>query len=304
LYYQPRPNSLSERRKRFNLSAARYRLNGDFILTFLPVLVLSLLLWRTPVLFPFRIFTSTLHEASHMIAGIFTGAQVGQIIISPISSSLAQIETTNSFQAIVVGSAGYLGSVLFGGLLLLLARRYSHRKIMIGVVIAFFLIFLLFARNPSGIFVIMVTIFAAAVAFKGHELVVTFSLYMLAFLSCFNSIMDLMYLLNISTNGGYNDPLLGNNTDALILQTYTHIPATVWALSWSIIGISLLVFFVLFTLFLSKKEVAAPAVPNIGFISPTVAPPFTAAVPTPASRDDDLINGLLARYNDSPKDMV
>ena len=306
---------------RFRAATARKHLNGDFILVMFPALVIAVVLWQTPLLFPFRVFTITMHETSHILAGLLTGSKVGQILISPVTASLAQVEPNGQLATIIVASAGYLGSTLFGGCLLILAKKPARqRPALFGIIGALFLILILFVRNPSGIFIFMVMILAGAVAFKAPNGIVTFSLYMLALLSCFNSMTDLLYLVHITNTPTAPDPLMGNLTDALILQNATNVPAIVWATVWSGVGGFMILAFVLASLFVRNPAAQnkTAARPNFGpqMSSNPYAYIITPIPPTPAKHeykvepiptkpetpptvptdDEALIQSMLSRY--------
>jgi hypothetical protein len=267
-FLQPgKPGPLGRKRLEFNTRLAAYHVNGDFVVTIVPALLIVLLLGQSPFLLPFRLFTSTLHETSHALVGLLTGAQVGQIVISPTTDSFTQVAIKgNNIQTILVASAGYVGSTFFGGLLLLLSKNpQKQRWTMLGVAAFLFFILALFVHNPSGIFMVMVIIMALAVALKAPAPVVAFSLYLLALLSCSNSIRDLLNLLDASKGKtlGPADPIMGTQTDATILQGFTGVPAVTWATSWSIVSAFILGSFILSSLFLIRKpKLATAATPN------------------------------------------
>lgn len=82
--------------------------------------LLITLLWNTNVLLPLRILTVFLHELSHALAAIVTGGKVLSLSISPNEGGLV---TTRGGSPFWITSAGYLGSLLIGALLFVLALR-------------------------------------------------------------------------------------------------------------------------------------------------------------------------------------
>ncbi|MCO6381583.1 M50 family metallopeptidase [Oceanicola sp. 502str15] len=84
------------------------------------ILALVFALWRTPVVFPLRIFVIFLHELSHGLAGLATGGSIVEISLSAQEGGHALIRGGNRF---VTLSAGYLGSLLLGALILVTALR-------------------------------------------------------------------------------------------------------------------------------------------------------------------------------------
>ena len=94
------------------------------------LLVLVFVLWRTPVVYPLRIFVIFLHELSHGIAGILTGGSIVDISLSPQEGGSALIRGGSRF---VVLSAGYLGSLLLGAALLVAALRTKADRAVLGL---------------------------------------------------------------------------------------------------------------------------------------------------------------------------
>jgi hypothetical protein len=77
-------------------------------------------LWQTPVVVPLKILVVFLHELSHALAAWFTGGSVEQISLSPQQGGFAITRGGNLFAIL---SAGYLGSLGLGAVLLLVALR-------------------------------------------------------------------------------------------------------------------------------------------------------------------------------------
>lgn len=77
-------------------------------------------LWQTPVVVPLKILIVFLHELSHAIAAWLTGGSVEQISLSPQQGGFAITRGGNLFAIL---SAGYLGSLLLGAGLLMVALR-------------------------------------------------------------------------------------------------------------------------------------------------------------------------------------
>lgn len=89
---------------------------------------LVFLLWNTPVMIPLKILVVFLHELSHAAATILTGGSVVSLTVSPQQGGLVQSLGGNRFLGL---SAGYLGSLLIGVLLLLAAlKTRADRPIM------------------------------------------------------------------------------------------------------------------------------------------------------------------------------
>jgi hypothetical protein len=141
---------------------------------------------------------------------------------------------------LLILSAGYLGSMLAGGVLLFLS---SHRRwgrglmIMLAGLIA--LSTLLFFRNFfSVIYGIGV---AAAMFFSAYRLPNTVNFHIVRFIaiaSCLYALLDIRSDLFTSAPAGS-----GLVNDAAALSRLTGIPSLIWAGLWLIISLVMLVFF-------------------------------------------------------------
>jgi hypothetical protein len=107
------------------------------------------LLWPTLWIYPLKIFVVFLHELSHAFAGIATGGTVQRITLDPRQGGATYVNGGNAF---IMLSAGYLGSLLWGLALLLVAR--TRPSLARRVVFALGLLLLgataLFVRNGFG----------------------------------------------------------------------------------------------------------------------------------------------------------
>jgi hypothetical protein len=95
--------------------------------TLLVAVALSVLLWFIPfaevLTYPFRLFVTFIHEGGHALAAILTGNSVHSLSVH-LNGSGEVISTQGGFLSnIIVSSAGYLGAMLFGALLLVAVRR-------------------------------------------------------------------------------------------------------------------------------------------------------------------------------------
>jgi hypothetical protein len=89
-------------------------------------LVASELLWNLPfgeyVMFPFKLFATWLHELSHGLAMILTGAGLDHVLIYRDTSGLAYADSTvGGFASALIAAAGYMGTPLWGAALLVLS---------------------------------------------------------------------------------------------------------------------------------------------------------------------------------------
>lgn len=119
------------------------RLIGHWQLITLIVVVFAL--WNTPIVFPLKILVVFLHELSHGLAAILTGGSIHSISLSMQQGGLA---TTIGGSRFLILSAGYVGSLLLGVLLLWAAlRTRSDRAIMAMCGLITLLVAVLYIRD-------------------------------------------------------------------------------------------------------------------------------------------------------------
>jgi hypothetical protein len=220
-------------RNRYRNATAARGLDGEFILGMALAVLVVVFLWWTPLLFPFRIFTTAAHEVSHALASIIMGGGAGDIKLFWNGGGVTQVGITGTLGAIVVYSAGYLGSVIFGGLLLLQSKKAATRRRVLWLITAgLLLVTVFFIRDLSSLaMVAIVAGLAGLAAYRAPNIIVTFVINVLALLSCLYSLMDLFWLIISSTN-----PFHQGFNDAKGLATYTGIPEIIWAVVWGLVG--------------------------------------------------------------------
>jgi len=105
--------------------------------TLLIAAAISIGLWFIPfaemLTYPFRIFVTFIHEGGHALAALVTGNSVASLSVAMNASGETYTSQGGFFSQILVASAGYLGSMAFGALLLVLIRRsVAARVVLIG----------------------------------------------------------------------------------------------------------------------------------------------------------------------------
>src|SRR6266404_7775294 len=118
----------------------RFRVSDDArpqATTLLLAAALSIAFWFIPfaeiLSYPFRIFVTFIHEGGHALAALITGNSVQSLSVAMNASGETYTTQGGVFSQMFVSSAGYLGAMSFGALLLVLIRRaLAARVVLMG----------------------------------------------------------------------------------------------------------------------------------------------------------------------------
>lgn len=203
------------------------------------IVILIILFWSTKALYPLKMFTVLLHETSHGLAAMLTGGRFHQIELSGQQGGLA---TTSGGWRFLVLSAGYLGSMLFGGLILRLSAKAERDKTVMKV-IGFVVIGIgvLLVRPIIGFGFLFTELFGATLVLLGFfapNWANDSVLKVIGLTSMLYAIIDIKSDILDRTV---------HTSDAYRLFELTGIPSVIWGVIW----ITLAVF--LSTLFLLKS---------------------------------------------------
>jgi hypothetical protein len=222
-------------------------------LTLLVATAISVLLWFIPyaefLTYPFRIFVTFIHEGGHALAALLTGNSVASLSVAMNASGETYSSEGGLVSQIFIASAGYLGSMAFGALLLILIRKtIAARLVLLGCAIFVFTLTMIyglfkpiFSFNAwSGI---PFTLLAGTVISVGLFLiarfasarVATFFVSFLAVQCVLNALFDLKTVFFLSF-----DPAAP--TDAFNMARATGIPAIFWTIVWIALALGLLWF--------------------------------------------------------------
>ncbi len=103
-------------------------LKGHWQLILLTLVVFAL--WGTPLVYPLKILVVFMHELSHGLAAVVTGGSIDAISLSVQQGGHAITRGGNLF---VILSAGYLGSLTLGVMLLLIALHTHADRAALGL---------------------------------------------------------------------------------------------------------------------------------------------------------------------------
>lgn len=192
------------------------------------IFVVIALLWGTVIVTPLKIFVVLLHEISHGVAAVATGGEIVRIEVNAQQGGICYTRGGNGF---VTLSAGYLGSMLWGALILIAAARTRYDRYISGAIGALILILaLLYVRNLFGFATAL--LFALALILSGWKLSEKTNdivLKVIGMTSCLYAVLDIV------------DDVLrrpGIGSDADMLAQHTGIPSLAWGALWVLASVA------------------------------------------------------------------
>ncbi len=228
-----------------------------YIALILIFIVISFL-WGTLVLYPLKIFVVFMHEVSHGLAAYLTGGSIVEIEINPQQGGHALTKGGNRFMIL---TAGYLGSLIWGGIILLMAARTHFDKAisvligigMVGITIGFGSdMFTYLFGVGFGVVLIAFGLFLPEVANDWILRVIGITSCLYAILDIKSDILDRSHLLS----------------DARMLAELTKLPTLFWGIVWIVIAIGLTIWF----LYIAGKSTDSPEVESEEVSSVTERP--------------------------------
>ncbi len=246
----------------------RLRLSQDArpqAMTLLIATTISVVLWFIPyaefLTYPFRIFVTFIHEGGHALAALLTGNSVASLSVATNASGETYTSQGGLISQLFISSAGYLGSMLFGALLLVLIRKaVAARIVLVGCGIFIFALTMIYGLikpmfSMTAWAGIPFTLFAGTLISVGLVLIAkfasartaTFFVSFLAVQSVLNALFDLKTVFFLSAPFGPSVP-----TDAVNMWRATGIPAIIWTVIW--IGLALGILWFAMRLYVAGRD--------------------------------------------------
>lgn len=195
----------------------RGKLYIEFSILLLTVLI-SYLFWDSYFIYPIKLFVVLLHESSHSMIALITGGRVEEIRINYELGGMCIVFGGNPY---LIAMAGYLGSLVFGGLLFISAKYPKvSRYLCYFLALYFILITIFYIKQLFGI--IFTLSFAALLILSPSLLPAVFHSYalkVLGVISCCYVLIDIKEDLFVTSI---------NNSDARILAGLTGVHYLVW----------------------------------------------------------------------------
>jgi Peptidase M50B-like len=252
----------------------KFRIANDArpqVTTLLLATALSACLWYIPyaefLTYPFRIFVTFIHEGGHAMTSLLTGNPVHSLNVSTDGSGVVYSVNGGLLSQMLVSSAGYLGAMTFGALLLMLIRRSIAARYVLaasGVYILLLTLFFGFLApiwnlSLPGLFTLVAGLaLPAGLLAAARYLKPRAAMFLVSFLAVqcvLNAVFDLRNVLYASAF------MSDAQTDAANMYQATGIPSIFWALFWAAVG------FVIVTLALRAYAVGkeSPTQPDLPF---------------------------------------
>lgn len=204
----------------------------------LAVTALIIALWDTWAVYPLKILVVFFHELSHGITAIATGGRIVEVQVDHGQGGLCLTAGGNRFLTL---SAGYLGSLILGGFLLLAATHFKRKNIpnlVLGLVL--FCTTIIYVRPVIGFGFFFGAIVGIAFVAAAQKLSNEINGYMLTVIGLTSA---LYAVLDIKSDI-LDQP--GARSDAVMLAELTGVPALMWGAAWMLVSICLSFVFLVF----------------------------------------------------------
>lgn len=190
----------------------------------LALMLVVVVLWNTALLYPLRILVVFFHELSHGLAAVATG---GSIVRMSLVMEEGGLCVTMGGSRFLITSAGYLGSLVCGGTILVLAARTKHDRHVLGSLGGLMVLVALFYVRPVlsfGFGYCLVSSAAMiAIAVYLSPAVSDYLLKVIGLTSCLYAIFDIK-------SDVLDRPEC--RSDAWHLAQYTGLPTWFWGILW------------------------------------------------------------------------
>jgi hypothetical protein len=210
-------------------------------------LLASLLLWNLPfgglLLYPFKLLATWLHELSHGLAMMITGTGFDRVVIYRDTSGLAYAQSgAGPFAAAIIAAAGYMGTPLWGALLLVITptpRSARIAMLVLGVLLGVSALTVIATPNgdtfgPWAIGAIGIAFAVAALALPGKWRVAV--AHFVAAQAGVNALLDIRVLLRPAqvVNG-----MEAGASDAHTMAAATFGTTAMWAVwFWAVVWLA------------------------------------------------------------------
>jgi len=196
------------------------------------VLIAIFFLWNNIVLYPLKVLVVFFHESSHALMTVLTGGKVETLVVNANQGGYVISRGGSRFLTL---SAGYLGSLVWGAAIYLIAVRTSKDKaamaILGGLIVS---IALLFGGNLFGIgFCLLSSVTMIILGFKASEKINDFILRLIGLTNMIYVPLDI-----------YSDTISRSHlrSDAYMLAEEIGGTTLIWGGLWLVISVVVVIF--------------------------------------------------------------
>lgn len=187
------------------------------------------------LVWPLRMLATLVHEGSHGLMTLLTGGGIDSVVIRADGSG-----TLTSYGGIrvLILFAGYLGTSVFGFLLLISATNVKLVRVILDIYGVLFILLVVFYGRFDPLTVIAgvaAGVFLVNVANKAGTHIAMFISAFLGANIVMESVNDLLYLIVASSRGLAE-------SDAGYMASEFMLPAVFWAVCWMAMSISFLMY--------------------------------------------------------------
>lgn len=199
--------------------------------------VVCIFFWNTSWLLPLKLLVVLMHETGHAMAAIATGGSVESITINQLQGGLASYRGGYQF---LVANAGYIGSSIFGAIILLTASR---KLLQNHVALAFGLLVLLeTVLWVRGWFAFGFALAASVVCIiLGLQKFSWLNWLKQTFMQIIGTMCCLYAVYDIFSDTLSFGKVVGHKSDAQLIAEITYIPAVIWGCIWITIAVAVFI---------------------------------------------------------------
>lgn len=213
------------------------QLDGKRVVALVAALAVGVVFWDSPVLWPLKLLVVMMHESGHALATLVVGGSVDAIAVTTNQGgeTLSRLPP-GALSRIFVYSAGYVGSAIAGGGMLLATFRFRLRRpVLVATALWIGATTLLWVRDLfTALFCAgMVALLMLVAKYLRAGAVEVLNLFVAAF-SALYVVFDL--------RDDLWDRGVAGVSDAALLAAETSIPAIIWAAIWTVFSLTILAF--------------------------------------------------------------
>lgn len=199
-------------------------------------LVASLLLWNLPfggvVLYPFKLLATWLHEMSHGLVMLLSGAGFSRLEIYRDTSGIAYAEAgVGPVGRAAIAAAGYMGASAWGALMLVLGQAHQRsRRVLASLAAVLAMSAIIWVDNDFGLWAVWIAAGSLlAIALVAGRILSTVVVNFIAAQACVHAVLDIRVLFR--TDLVINGQVVGAS-DAHNMAAATFGSHQMWAFIW------------------------------------------------------------------------